>query len=1649
MPHAGSSGGGSGTHAQQQMQVLRQQQQRLLLLRHASKCPVQDPEVCNATPHCKQMKQLWHHIAKCKNNTCQFPHCVSSRYVLSHYHRCKNPACDVCRPVKEAIKNSDSKRGAGSSAGGGPAAPAYANYPPSSLALGAGGTGTAPPDQTALLKQLQEERAKAERAARAHEEKARQLEEKLKELERGGAAPAVTNTSKKERRPLRRSASSKNSRATVARQDSGARQTLQQPPPPPPTAAMPPMQRGGSLQGPPSQAHPYARLTPAQRMALEQQKQMRSGNSSMAYSANISLINTLHQDDIKNHIASLVRFSANSRPGDIKNKMSNLLRTQLDMQFAYIFLKPVDPIAMDIPDYFDVIKNPMDLTTIRRRVEAGYYKTLKDFASDVLLVYDNAILYNPETKDGYGVNETAKEYAQIFVEEHNKTLLRMKEEEARKRKSNNSCRLCGGGRFVFEPPVYYCIACNQKIRRNAHYYTTPDNKMLYCVSCFGGLRSSTIEMEDGSTIAKSQLTKKRNDEETEESWVQCNQCNRWYHQICAMFNGRADENKNSAYFCPMCILRNLDRLRVDRIPEQMLNQRPNEGIRAKDLPRTKFSDYIEEKLTKRILAERKKEAERLGVRVADVREPGEITVRVVLHKETEVIPRQNLERIYKDEPYNYPKSFPHRVKCILMFQCIDGIDTLVFALYTQSYGTDCPKPNQRCLYISYLDSVHFMRPRFIRTPMYHELLIATIEYEKAMGIVKTFIWACPPLAGDDYILYCHPKEQKTQKAEMLRQWYSNLLEDARQRGIVVSVDNLYDKYIRRLCNPVGIPNFEGDYWPGVTEQFITELEKEGVDPRSPAPRAKRSNNRNKTAKQKSGKKDGKKSKSAKNSKKKSKTKAKARTTSVGGAGNLNDMDIGGDNSQSKESNPIWPPPTPAKWIQIAQQDALTSKIGEQIKQMKDDFFVVHLHHICAECAVDIDESNMLYWLPKTFEEGMGELDVSKNNKYTPPFCLCHDCYTAAYKKEFDKEPVIPDMPTQEDIEKKEAEEEAKHKAEEEARKKAEEEAKKKTEEENEAKKNAEEGSKIKTKEGEGAAESKGGLKRKDLSEGAHSSEGPQQKKMKDEPVSSSELENMKEEKGEEEEDERKNNSGASAEPEKVNVEKDAEGDAEMKEDAEEKVKEEEPEEMTFGVTTRRSLRNRAKAKKKEDSKMEVDDEPAAKTTTTDADAAKQEDETKEEEEAVRKENSEMKDVKETVESAPADQNPEASSSSSIAPEAPVAAPTEEITISDAVPNQDGIGQEGAQVSPQPPPPPAPTIQTVTQPMEVSAEASPVSALQDAGSATSPVGDKGAEEEQEILLPPNTIAKPQNPWKTRPVGLDEMEVHRMYIRTMTKDPDPLMDEKYFDTRQQFLSLCQGNRYQFDQLRRAKHSSMMVLYHLHHPDEAGFVHSCNICQKEIKDDSWFKCTECNDFDSCNSCHATQPHPHRMQRIEQKSKARQEQLQRDRSKHIAQHMELLAHASACRNAKCQKPNCQKMKALLAHGKNCTVRLRGGCRICRRIWILLQIHARKCTVPRTRTCPVPRCADIREHLRRAQAQLSDRRIQAQTHRLQAERQRPPTGPNGSPAPSPSNQGGYPQQPGHFPPPNPQSHPHAHPQSHAPHQYRHGAGKGGNIGSA
>jgi E1A/CREB-binding protein len=53
-------------------------------------------------------------------------------------------------------------------------------------------------------------------------------------------------------------------------------------------------------------------------------------------------------------------------------------------------------------------------------------------------------------------------------------------------------------------------------------------------------------------VLKKDLQRKKNDDEVEEGWVQCDCCDNWVHMICGLFNkGKNDQNVH--YLCPMCL----------------------------------------------------------------------------------------------------------------------------------------------------------------------------------------------------------------------------------------------------------------------------------------------------------------------------------------------------------------------------------------------------------------------------------------------------------------------------------------------------------------------------------------------------------------------------------------------------------------------------------------------------------------------------------------------------------------------------------------------------------------------------------------------------------------------------------------------------------------------------------------------------------------------------------------------------------------------------------------------------------------------------------------------------------------------------------------------------------------------------------------
>ncbi len=138
----------------------------------------------------------------------------------------------------------------------------------------------------------------------------------------------------------------------------------------------------------------------------------------------------------------------------------------------------------------------------------------------------------------------------------------------------------------------------------------------------------------------------------------------------------------------------------------------------------------------------------------------------------------------------------------------------------------------RRVYISYLDSVHYFRPKEKRTALYFEILTGYLEYVKQLGFVYAHIWACPPSEGDDYIFHCHPVEQRVPKPKRLQEWYKTMLDIAVQQRVVVDY-----KDIMKDCNDSGInkaadlPYFEGDFWSSTIEDLLKEIDTEEEDRR--------------------------------------------------------------------------------------------------------------------------------------------------------------------------------------------------------------------------------------------------------------------------------------------------------------------------------------------------------------------------------------------------------------------------------------------------------------------------------------------------------------------------------------------------------------------------------------------------------------------------------------------------------------------------------------------------------------------------------------------------------------------------------------------------------------------------------------------------
>ncbi|KAJ1465733.1 Bromodomain-containing protein, partial [Baffinella frigidus] len=92
-----------------------------------------------------------------------------------------------------------------------------------------------------------------------------------------------------------------------------------------------------------------------------------------------------------------------------------LMEKLMDKPQCRLFLNPVDPVADGCADYLEVIRDPLDLGTIRARLEANSYSTMGEMADEVRLTFRNALTFN---EDGSNLSKWATEAALVSARRH-------------------------------------------------------------------------------------------------------------------------------------------------------------------------------------------------------------------------------------------------------------------------------------------------------------------------------------------------------------------------------------------------------------------------------------------------------------------------------------------------------------------------------------------------------------------------------------------------------------------------------------------------------------------------------------------------------------------------------------------------------------------------------------------------------------------------------------------------------------------------------------------------------------------------------------------------------------------------------------------------------------------------------------------------------------------------------------------------------------------------------------------------------------------------------------------------------------------------------------------------------------------------------
>ncbi|GMI34111.1 hypothetical protein TeGR_g12756 [Tetraparma gracilis] len=96
-------------------------------------------------------------------------------------------------------------------------------------------------------------------------------------------------------------------------------------------------------------------------------------------------------------------------------EMSKLVTQVMGRGDAEPFRHPVEWKELGLFDYPQIVKNPMDLTTVQKRLQTGHYGHVEEAAADVRLIWKNCQAYNADGSDFYML---ASDFAKRFEDKY-------------------------------------------------------------------------------------------------------------------------------------------------------------------------------------------------------------------------------------------------------------------------------------------------------------------------------------------------------------------------------------------------------------------------------------------------------------------------------------------------------------------------------------------------------------------------------------------------------------------------------------------------------------------------------------------------------------------------------------------------------------------------------------------------------------------------------------------------------------------------------------------------------------------------------------------------------------------------------------------------------------------------------------------------------------------------------------------------------------------------------------------------------------------------------------------------------------------------------------------------------------------------------